>query len=97
MPQDRDYILGTNNEELRRLGLQHNVWKPYVLECWQRAGITVGHKVIDIGAGPGFATIDLAEIVGETGEVHYIERSDNFAKSITRLSLAGNYNNNKSI
>ena len=95
MTQNKDYILGTNSEELKRLGLQHNVWKPYVLDCWQRAGITIGHTVIDIGAGPGFATMDLAEMVGETGEVHAIERSTNFIQSITKLSSDRNYKNIK--
>jgi SAM-dependent methyltransferase len=95
MPQNEDYVLGTNNKESKRLGLQHNVWKPYVLECWQRAGITTGHKVADIGAGPGFATIDLAEMVGETGEIYSIERSSNFTKSIMELSSVRNLKNIK--
>ena len=60
---DRDYVLGTHNEELARLGLQHRVWRPVVLDCWHRAGITVGKRVLDVGAGPGYATVDLAEIV----------------------------------
>ena len=66
---DRDYVLGTHNEELARLGLQHRVWRPVVLDCWQRAGITVGKRILDVGAGPGYATVDLAEIVGATGEI----------------------------
>jgi hypothetical protein len=49
---DRDYVLGTHNEELARLGLQHRVWRPVVLDCWQRAGITVGKRVLDVGRGP---------------------------------------------
>src|ERR1700704_1993057 len=53
---DNDYVLGTNDEELDRLGLQHRVWRPIVLECWRRAGITHGWRVIDAGAGPGYAT-----------------------------------------
>ena len=69
MPTDRDYVLGTHDEELARLGLQHRVWRPVVLDCWQRAGITLGKRVLDVGAGPGYATVDLAEIVGPTGEV----------------------------
>ncbi|HEX4846074.1 MAG TPA: class I SAM-dependent methyltransferase, partial [Geothrix sp.] len=75
---ERDYVLGTHREEIERLGLQHRVWRPHMLECWRRAGITVGSKVLDIGAGPGYATLDLAEIVGPTGEVHAAERSGNF-------------------
>lgn len=78
MEQERDYILGTHDEELERLGLQHRVWRPHVLECWARQGITIGKRVLDVGAGPGYATLDLAEIVGPTGSVTAVERSHNF-------------------
>ncbi|WP_306591799.1 class I SAM-dependent methyltransferase [Geothrix sp. 21YS21S-4] len=77
---ERDYVLGTHREEIERLGLQHRVWRPHVLECWRRAGITTGSKVFDVGAGPGYATLDLAEIVGPSGEVHAVERSGNFVQ-----------------
>jgi SAM-dependent methyltransferase len=73
-----DYVLGTSAEELDRLGLQHRVWRPTVLDCWRRAGITSGSRVIDVGAGPGYATMDLAELVGPTGVVLAIERSAHF-------------------
>src|SRR5205085_5527349 len=66
---EKDYVLGTHDEELIRLGLQHRVWRPIVLDCWQRAGITIGKRVLDLGAGPGYAALDLAEIVGFSGEV----------------------------
>lgn len=79
---ERDYVLGTHDEELARLGLQHRVWRPVVLDCWQKAGITVGKRVLDVGAGPGYATVDLAEIVGPTGEVVAIERSSNFVHAM---------------
>lgn len=79
---DRDYVLGTHREELERLGLQHRVWRPVVLNCWQRAGITIGSRVLDIGAGPGYATLDLAEIVGPSGQVVAVERSTNFVQAI---------------
>src|SRR5215468_7587784 len=82
MAPERDYILGTREEELARLGLQHRVWRPVVLDCWQRAGITVGKRVLDLGAGPGYATIDLAEIVGSSGEVVALERSENFIRAM---------------
>ena len=85
---DRDYVLGTHNEELGRLGLQHRVWRPVVLDCWQRAGITVGKRVLDVGAGPGYAAVDLAEIVGPTGEVVALERSENFIRAMEQMSRA---------
>ncbi|MBI4479206.1 MAG: class I SAM-dependent methyltransferase [Acidobacteria bacterium] len=75
---DRDYVLGTHDEEIERLGLQHRVWRARMLECWQRAGIAAGWRVLDVGAGPGYATLDLAEIVGSAGEVIAIERSTRF-------------------
>src|SRR4029450_2771369 len=82
MAAERDYVLGTHEEELARLGLQHRVWRPVALDCWQRAGITVGKRVLDVGAGPGHAAIDLAEIVGPTGEVVAPERSQNFVRAM---------------
>jgi SAM-dependent methyltransferase len=78
MKAERYYVLGTNDEEIERLGLQHRVWRPTTLECWRRAGITIGSRVIDVGAGPGYATVDLAEIVGPSGEILAIERSPRF-------------------
>lgn len=75
---EKDYILGTHREEIERLGLQHRVWRPYAWECWRTAGVTAGSRVVDLGAGPGYATIDLAEIVTNEGEVFAIERSSHF-------------------
>lgn len=75
---ETDYVLGTHDDEVARLGLQHRVWRPAVTECWQRVGITHGWRVLDVGAGPGYATADLAEIVGPTGKVLAVERSARF-------------------
>ena len=84
MNKERDYILGTNDEEIERLGLQHRVWRSVVLDCWKKSGITVGSNVIDVGAGPGYATVDLAEIVGPEGNVTAVERSAKFLEAMRR-------------
>jgi SAM-dependent methyltransferase len=81
---ERDYVLGTHEEEVERLGLQHRIWQPHVLECWQNSGLTVGKRVLDVGAGPGYATVDLAEIVGPNGTVVAVERSHNFVGALQR-------------
>ena len=81
-------MLGTNDEEVARLGLQHRVWRSTVVDCWRRAGITIGWRVVDVGAGPGYATIDLAEIVGPIGEVLAIERSARFLQTAARACQA---------
>ena len=95
MTTDRDYVLGTHDEELARLGLQHRVWRPVVLDCWQRAGLTVGKRVLDVGAGPGYATVDLAEIVGPTGEVVALERSRTFIGAMQATCRARSLGNVK--
>ncbi len=93
MNAERSYFLGTHDEELDRLGLQHRVWRPTVLECWRRAGIGAGSKVLDVGAGPGFASADLAEIVGPTGRVVAIERSARFVEAGRAMLASHGYAN----
>src|SRR6266566_4344610 len=95
MAAERDYVLGTHEEELARLGLQHRVWRPVALDCWQRAGITVGKRVLDVGAGPGHAATDLAEIVGPSGEVVALERSQNFVRAMESTCRARSLTNVK--
>ena len=92
---ERDYVLGTHDEEIQRLGLQHRVWRPTVLKCWRNAGVGVGSKVLDVGAGPGYATIDLAEIVGPGGEITSVERSTKFVNAIRQSCLVRSLTNVK--
>jgi len=73
-----DYVLGTHDGEISRLGLQHQVWRPHMLDAWMRAGMTSGSKVIDFGSGPGYASFDAAQIVGPAGEIVGVERSARF-------------------
>jgi tRNA A58 N-methylase Trm61 len=78
MSKTSDYVLGTHDGEIARLGLQHQVWRPHMLDAWMRAGMTSGSKVIDFGSGPGYASLDAAEIVGSNGEVVGVERAAHF-------------------
>ena len=75
---EKDYVLGTHDAEIDRLGLQHQVWRRAALSLWERAGVSRGSVVIDAGAGPGFASLDLGEIVGKEGRVIALERSERF-------------------
>ncbi len=86
MPE-RDYILGTHDEELNRLALQHRVWRPRALDAWTRAGFTVGQTLLDVGCGPGFATLDLAEVVGANGRVVAVDRSRRFLDALESRRL----------
>lgn len=85
-----DYVLGTRDDEVERLGLQHSVWRPRMLDAWRRAGLDVGQTVLDVGAGPGFATLDLAGIVGPEGKVIALERAPHFLATLAaRAAHAG--------
>jgi ubiquinone/menaquinone biosynthesis C-methylase UbiE len=61
--RSNEYVLGTDERELERLGLQHRLWSDAAHALWRRAGIQPGSAVLDIGCGPGFALLDLARIV----------------------------------
>jgi SAM-dependent methyltransferase len=58
------------------------VWRPRVLDAWLQAGFTTGQTIVDAGCGPGYATVDLAEIVGANGRVVSIDRSRRFLDAI---------------
>jgi len=78
MTTEKDYVLGTHDEEIERLGLQHRVWLPRASDAWRRAGFTVGQTLLDVGCGPGWATLDLAGLVGPAGRVLGVDRSRRF-------------------
>ncbi|HKY31028.1 MAG TPA: methyltransferase domain-containing protein [Candidatus Polarisedimenticolia bacterium] len=80
--QEKDYVLGTHDEEIERLGLQHRVWRPRVLDAWRRAGLTLGQTIVDVGCGPGFSTLDLAGITGPAGRVVAVDRSRRFLAAL---------------
>ena len=82
MALEKDYVLGTHDAELQRLGLQHRVWRPHASDAWRRAGFSAGQTLLDVGCGPGYAALDLAEIVGPAGRVIGIDRSRRFLDAL---------------
>lgn len=86
-PTDQPYVLGTHGEELERLRFQHELWRPLAEAAWDRAGLKTGERVLDLGAGPGFAALDLARRVGPTGQVLALEHSPAYVVAGQRLAV----------
>jgi len=79
MPESNEhgsYLLGVNQEELERLQFQHSVWGPVTEKFFGRLNVGKGWRCLDVGAGPGFVSVDLRELVGETGEVTALDPSE---------------------
>ena len=89
----KTYILGSDWDELERLRFQHKVWSKEAFDLWSRAGISLGDSVLDIGSGPGFASADLAAIVGPGGFVMGLDKTpeyNDFARNL--LAHSGHTN-----
>jgi ubiquinone/menaquinone biosynthesis C-methylase UbiE len=71
-----DYLLGVNQLELERLRFQHSVWGHVTRKFLSRLEVKKGWRCLDVGAGPGLVSIDMREMVGETGEVTALEPSE---------------------
>ena len=83
-----DYVLGTGDDEIARLELQHVVWRPRATDAWRRAGFTRGMHLVDVGCGPGHATFELAAVAGPSGGVTAIDRSPRFLEALQRRAGA---------
>jgi SAM-dependent methyltransferase len=90
---DKEYVLGTHDAEVERLGIQHGAWRPRALAAWASAGIGPGHTVLDVGCGPGYAALDLAELVGIRGRVLAIDKSQRFLSALEAMSNERGLNN----
>lgn len=93
MAKERDYVLGTHEAEVERLALQHRIWRGKALDAWRRAGFTVGQTLLDVGSGPGFASVDLAGIAGSEGRVIAVDRSQHFLETLRQRSAQQNLRN----
>jgi SAM-dependent methyltransferase len=93
MTTEKDYVLGTHDAELARLGLQNRIWRPRATDAWRRAGFTLGQTILDVGCGPGYAALDLAEVVGPEGRVIAMDRSRRFLDSLVASATARGFSN----
>lgn len=82
MTTPTEYVLGTDEAEFQRLGLQHRLWSDLAHQTWMHAKLAPGMRVLDVGSGPGHATVDLAQIVGVGGGVVAVDESKPFIERL---------------
>lgn len=78
------YVLGSDQAELERLTQQHATWVGQAQSLIERAGLSAGQTLLDLGCGPGLTTMQLARVVGRGGRVIARDASADF---ITHLEL----------
>ncbi|MFT5971205.1 MAG: ubiquinone/menaquinone biosynthesis C-methylase UbiE [Flavobacteriales bacterium] len=84
--EEKAYILGTEEAELHRLGIQHMTWAKEAFDGWEFAGFKNGDALLDLGSGPGFASRDLAYITGNKGSVTAVDLSEKYLKFIHKIA-----------
>jgi 2-polyprenyl-3-methyl-5-hydroxy-6-metoxy-1,4-benzoquinol methylase len=86
--QDRVYVLGHSAEELDRLIDQARLFGELTEEVFARAGIGAGMRVLDVGCGAGDVSFLLARMVGPSGAVFGVDRSEEAVAMATARAQA---------
>ena len=92
MEKERAYILGADDEELFRLGIQHQVWAEEAQQGWRLANFRAGQTLLDLGCGPGYCTKELAFIAGKEGKVIGIDKSADYIAFLNKVAAKYNLN-----
>lgn len=85
MSQEPEYLLGTNEGELARLGFQHSVWRDLTDAALDRGGLVPGATVLDLGSGPGFVSRDIAGRLGPSGRLTCLDESPVWHRELAKL------------
>ena len=90
---EQEYVLGTDDDELMRLGFQHQLWLAEAVRGWERAGFGPGDQLLDVGCGPGYVSFELARLVGSSGHVIAVDMSQRFIAYLReQISVRGTEN-----
>lgn len=84
MPDRDRYVLRARDEtEIERLRFQHQVWRDVADAALDSAAFGAGDMIADLGCGPGFLAMDLAERVAPGGRVLAVDASERFIAYLT--------------
>jgi SAM-dependent methyltransferase len=88
---EASYVLGSHDAERARLQRQHAIWRDAMLAAWDRAGFGPGQRLLDLGCGPGFASLELAERVGPTGRVLALDSAPGYLEHLEQELQQGHW------
>jgi len=100
MPESNEhgsYLLGVNQQELERLQFQQSVWGHVTRRFLGRLNVGRGWRCLDVGAGPGLVSMDLRELVDETGEVTALDPSQFYLDWLSKQANDKGWTNIKCI
>ena len=69
-----DYVLGSTGAEQERLIRQARTLAPCTERLFRDAGVSAGHRVLDVGSGVGDVALLAAAVVGPSGSVLGVDR-----------------------
>lgn len=92
-PGPQPYPLGHSDRELERLSIQARDLAAHTTVLFRRAGISPGHRVLDIGCGPGDVSFIAADLVGPQGRVVGLDRSPSAIETARQRAERGWHKN----
>jgi SAM-dependent methyltransferase len=87
------YPLGHSDHELDRLTTQARSLSPHTNLLFRRAGLSPGQRVLDIGCGVGDVSFIATQLVGETGQVVGLDRSQTAVDTARERARFGGHRN----
>jgi ubiquinone/menaquinone biosynthesis C-methylase UbiE len=88
----QSYPLGYCEGEFRRLRFQGELYRDLTEDVLRRAGIAPGMHVLDVGCGIGDVSLLVADLVGPSGVVLGIDRSEEAVEAARQRTAAADLN-----
>ncbi|HLI70509.1 MAG TPA: methyltransferase domain-containing protein [Ktedonobacteraceae bacterium] len=82
------YLFGHSAQETQQLQLQARALFPATRHFLQRAGLTQGMRVLEVGSGAGDVALLAADLVGPTGQVIGIEKNPRILETARKRAQA---------
>ena len=91
--RDATYTLGRTSDETTRLIEQARIYGESTRFLCERAGISEGMRVLEIGSGAGDVALMLAEFVGTSGQVVGVDINPNILETARQRAAAAKIRN----